>query len=118
MPGVLPNTKFTVSKGIYVPEFYAKPIKITTNYDVLQTDYVLLVSTSTGPINIDLDVNSPFIEGKILYIKDIDGQATANPISIVSANVDGNASYSLDTNYQGIQIIYYGGDWFILTKNR
>jgi len=114
----LPNIKYTVSNGIYVPEFYAKPTIVTsTPYDVLQTDYMLLINTGGGTIDINLGINDPFIEGKILYIKDISGTASTNPITIISATIDGNTPYTLSRDYQGIQIIYYDvATWFILSN--
>jgi len=115
----LPNTKYTVSNGVYVPEFYAKPTIITsTPYDVLQTDYILLVDTGGGTIDLNLGTNDPFIQGKILYIKDIGGAANINPITIISATIDGISPYTISKNYTGIQIICYDvATWFILSNN-
>ena len=117
MPSSLPNTKYTVSNGIYIPEFYADFKVITSGpYDVLQTDYILLVDTSRGYIDINLHTNDPFIPGKILYIKDIGGVAGSNPITIINVTIDGNNPTTISTDYQGIQIIYYDTDtWYRLS---
>jgi hypothetical protein len=117
MPGPLPNTKYTVANGIYIPEFYADFKVITSGpYDVLQTDYILLVDTSGGSIDINLQTNDPFIPGKILYIKDNGGVSSANPINIINVTIDNGNPTVINDNYKGIQIIYYDTDtWYKLS---
>lgn len=114
----LPNTKFTVNNGIYVSEFYAKHIIISSSYFVLPTDYIILFNSSAAGSSIDfyLNDNGPFVNGKILYIKDIGGNASTNAIHFTNGKIDGNDAYNINTNYGGIQIIYNDDNWHLLSN--
>jgi hypothetical protein len=85
----------------------------TSTYTTLNTDYVLSCNRA-GAIAIGL-ISSPET-GKVYRFKDISGAAASNNITITpaSGNIDGSASYVLNTNYGAIDVIYTGSQWSIL----
>lgn len=77
-----------------------------TPYNVLNTDSVLWVDTSIGPVTINLPGGAAR-NGRQLQIKDITGNAAANPISIVPLGaelIDGLNPYPIDVNYGGVTL--------------
>lgn len=85
-----------------------------TPYLVQNTDTVLWVDTSVGPVTINMPVGSAR-NGRQLQVKDAAGQAAANPISLVVAGagtVDGLDPYPIDVNYGGVTLYpTTGDDW-------
>ncbi|MFW6377729.1 MAG: hypothetical protein ACOCZ5_03685, partial [bacterium] len=88
----------------------------TTPVTLTNDDYVVLVDTTTSKtINLPLSPNN----GQAYKIKDKTGNALDNNIT-VSGNgndIDGNASYTIDTNYGGVEVVYSSGDgeWYTLS---
>lgn len=92
-------------------------VKITTPgaypYATLITDYLILVDTSSArTIN---PIASP-VTGTTYRIKDNVGSAAANNITITPTgkNIDGAASFIINTNYGSVDIVYNGTEWSIL----
>ena len=82
-------------------------------YTTLTTDYLILVDTSSGRTIIPL--GSP-TKGQTYIIKDNVGSAAANNITVTPSgkNIDGAASYAVQSNYGSIMIIYNGTEWSIV----
>ena len=91
------------------------------SYTVLETDYIVAVSyTTTGACAITL----PLISGlgtsnqkKLVVIKDVGGLAATNNITITPSGadtIDGQASFTLFGNYNGVQLMSNGTAWFVL----
>lgn len=74
------------------------------------TDYVLACNRA-GAIALAL-MASPET-GRTFRVKDISGAAAANNITITPAagNIDGAASYVINTNYGSIDLVYTGSEW-------
>jgi hypothetical protein len=74
----------------------------------------LLVNSSTGAIEIELP--NAIMDGTSITIRDIGGEASTNPISIVpygSAEIDGiNATLSYITNNGSITLTSSSGNWW------
>jgi len=82
-------------------------------YTTLQTDYVILVDTSSARTIVPMA--SP-VTGQTYRIKDNVGSAAANNITITPSgkNIDGSASATINANYGSIDIVYNGAQWNIL----
>ena len=82
-------------------------------YTTLATDNVIIVDTTSARTITPLA--SPSI-GQVHRIKDNVGSAAANNITITPSgkNIDGSASYIINTNYGSIDIVYNGTQWNVL----
>jgi hypothetical protein len=106
---VVPN-KFSMLTG--------QRIKLThinsgTDGYVLENDYLIMVNTSVSR-QIYLPPNP--IEGDVYQIKDKTGSANPNTITINGNghNIDGNATYLINTNYASALFVYSGTQWGVL----
>lgn len=82
-----------------------------TPYAVLLTDYLLAVSVA-APASIVLPA-SPL--GTVFVIKDSDGDAQTNPITVTaSTTIDGAASYVINVNYASITLVFTGTEWNVI----
>lgn len=79
-------------------------------YTVLSTDEYLGVNTTAGTVTLRLP-NAPSI-GRLYYIKDSTATAGTNAITVTTVggavNIDGATSYTMNVNYQSIQVIFNG----------
>lgn len=111
---------YVATDGYYYPKPTSKLLVISTPsgagspYNVLAED-VVLVPSHAGTYIVNLPVSPT--AGTSIFIKDLDGVAATNNISVVSgANIDGAGSYLINTNYSSIRVMYTGTTWTILTK--
>lgn len=76
---------------------------------VLKNDYYLAVSVA-GPSSLVLPV-SPL--GTAFVIKDVDGDALINPITVTAtgATIDGFANYVIDSPFGSITLVFNGTEW-------
>ena len=94
IPGLVPTTIVSVS-----------PFTATL------ADYYLAVAVPI-PASVILPV-SPL--GTVFVIKDIEGDAAINPITITaSTTIDGNASATINSPYGSITLIFNGVEWNIV----
>ncbi len=79
-------------------------------YTTLQSDYVIIVDSSSARTIVPMA--SP-LTGQTYRIKDNVGSAAANNITITPSgkNIDGSASYVINTNYGTVDIVYNGTQW-------
>ena len=86
-------------------------------YTVLLTDDVIWSTyTSTGAVTVTLPT-AAFMRERRLIIKDGDGNASANNITINGQSgetIDGSASAVISTNYGKIEIITDGSTWITI----
>jgi hypothetical protein len=82
-------------------------------YTVLAADEFLAVQSSGGAITIKLP-NAP-TTGRVIYIKDSNGAANANPISVTTVGgtvtIDGSTTYTINTNYGSISVLFDGSNY-------
>lgn len=80
-----------------------------TPYTALATDYILSVDIA-GPSSIILPV-SPI--GTVFVIKDSDGDAAINPITVTATatTIDGAASFIINLNYGSNTFVFTGVEW-------
>jgi hypothetical protein len=87
---------------------------INTTTNVLSTDDLLLVDTTSGPVTLNLPAAST-IPGKVYYAKKISG--TANNLIIdpnLSETIDGIATKTTNIQYETITFVNDGLSWWIL----
>jgi hypothetical protein len=93
-PGLVPTTIVTVSP-----------------FTAAATDYYLAVAVPI-PASVILPV-SPI--GTVFLIKDIEGDAAINPITITaSTTIDGSASATINSPFGSITLIFNGVEWNIV----
>jgi len=92
--------------------YYTATIRDSSNYNVVNTD-VLIFKESPCVINDTVTLwNYP--EGKLLFIKRINNQATNTIIkSIDGETIDGLSSISI-TGYEGVTLIRNNSKWYII----
>jgi len=94
IPGLVPVTEVT-----------------TTPFTADLTDYYLAVDVATA-VSVVLPVSPT---GTVFVIKDTDGDAATNPITVTaSTTIDGAASALINTNYGSITLIFNGTEWNIV----
>jgi hypothetical protein len=76
-----------------------------------------LVNATTGGITITLPPAATAGTGKVIHIKDRDGSATANNITIEgdsAETIDGSLTFVLTVNYQSVTLVSDGSNWMII----
>lgn len=83
-----------------------------TPYEVQLTDYMLAVDVE-GPVSIVLPV-APV--GTVFIVKDSDGDAQTNPITVTAtgSTIDGQPSYVLNIDYSSITLVFTGTEWNVI----
>lgn len=112
---------YSAVDGYYIPKPTSKLLiissPVTSPYNATVED-VVEVQSHAGTFTVNLPVTPP--AGTTMYIKDFAGLAATNNINVVSAaNIDGAGSYTINTNYGSIRVIFSGGGggtWSILSK--
>ncbi len=90
-------------------------VTVNTNYVVQPADSVVLVNATGGPIQVSIP--SVHITGKRIIVKDRNGVAATNNITIVSLDgdtIDNGPTATLTSNNQAILIHSDGTNWFVL----
>lgn len=110
---IIKNTKYNLSTGVFLPEMYGKytyiDSSVTTSYSLLKDDFILLVDTNNSSVTIDFGTNIPFENGKIIYVKDVGGNAASNLIQF-NIPID-NASYQINNSYGGVMLLLTYSDF-------
>ena len=80
-----------------------------TPYTPGSTEYYLCVDVA-GPAAIVLPTS---VVGKVYVVKDCDGDAATNPITItaVGATIDGAAAATINVNYGSLNFVFNGTEW-------
>ena len=84
----------------------------TTTYTALATDYFLCVDVA-APVTITLPTG---ILGTVYIVKDCDGDATTNIITIQGTGgqlIDGAATASINAPYGSLTFVFNGTEWSI-----
>lgn len=83
----------------------------TTPYTPGATEYFLCVDVA-GPASIVLPTG---VVGKVYVVKDCDGDASTNPITITAtgSTIDGSASATINVDYGSLTFVFNGTEWSI-----
>lgn len=116
---------FTPTSVLQYPQSQGNVVKITktaTSYVALRTDYYIGVTNTAAARTITLpntgsSTLAPFI-GQVFIIKDESGAAATNNITVTpnGGNIDGAASYVINTNYGRVEILYDGTNYFVINS--
>ena len=87
-------------------------ISVEEDYTALTTDYFIGVITG-GPYTITLPVS---VDGTVYIVKDIFGEASINPITIVgdTTTIDGQPSATINTDFGAVALVFNEGSWSIV----
>ena len=108
-----PRTALTQTVSMGAGQIVSRTSVTAATYTALYNDYFLSCNRA-GTIGITL-IASPDT-GRTYRIKDISGAAALNNITITPAagNIDGAASYVINTNYGSVDVVYSGTEWSVL----
>ncbi|MCZ2224601.1 MAG: hypothetical protein LC122_13330 [Chitinophagales bacterium] len=86
----------------------------TSPYEVLEDDNTIAVDTTGGAITVNLPI-LPY-KGRQLIILDPVGTAAANNITIsdTTFGIIGSTSYTLNSNYQSVTLLFTGAQWIAI----
>lgn len=114
---------FNASDGYYIPKPTSKlldlpssvvPIAFETTYNV-GLENIVLVGSHTGTFTVNLPA-SP-IAGTHIFVKDFAGIAATHQIDVVAAvNIDSSTTYTINTTFGVVHVIWTGSIWSILSK--
>lgn len=113
------NTLFLNGQTIFGPYALATTV-LSGTYTIAPTDIVLYPSTFSSPVTINLPTASNPNLPRTIIIKDTDGKASINPITLVrnsgGETIEGLGSdYIMSTNFQSIRLHTFGDlQWFII----
>lgn len=94
-----------------IPGLVPVTVVTTTPYLADLTDYYLAVNVA-APASVVLPASPT---GTVFVIKDIDGDANTNPITITaSTTIDGAATATINSPYGSITVIFNGTEWNIV----
>lgn len=102
----------TASKIAQFSGSYLNRSSVSSNTILTNNNDVVLVSAASGAISITLPSPS---DGKLIYVKKTD--STVNAVNIIPSGIDtidGNPRYSLLGQYDAVQMISDGTNWFII----
>jgi len=87
-------------------------------YDLLATDYIVHVAyTTTAAVTSFTLPTAQVVAGRMIVIKDADGNAGTNNITIDtegSETIDGAATLVMSTNSQAVRLYCDGTNWFTM----
>lgn len=107
LPITATNVQDAVQQAISIPQAITPTPVAASPFTPTNSDMYLAVDTTAGPITINLQAGA-LRSGLPLIIKDVNGHAAANPITLVpngAETVDGLAPYLMDSNELALQLI-------------
>jgi hypothetical protein len=106
LPITATNLQDAIEQAITVPQTITATPVSASPYAPTNSDSYLAVDTTAGPITINLQAAAARI-GLPLVIKDVNGHAAANNITLVPSGaetIDGLAPYLMDSNFSAINL--------------
>ncbi len=110
-----------VAKNLHVGGTLVSPIQavkfiegLDSPYTVLSNDVTLLVDTSLSAVTLNLPTGT---DGRKVTVKHIAGTASTESITINRAGsdtIEGNSSYTIDTDFGHVTLVFYAGVWYII----
>lgn len=86
----------------------------TTPYSVVDADELILVDSSLGTIQVDLQALAGVTDGRRIIIKDAFGYASINAITVApngAEMIDGGFVRTLSTNYEVLTLVKTSIQW-------
>jgi len=91
-------------------------VRVTVNYTVTQNDYIILGDANGGAITIDLPSASGIV-GRKYTIKSINNGVVTVTAGAGTENIDASTSVTLDNQYEFIEVVNDGAQWYIVSKD-
>lgn len=90
-------------------------VQTAVDYQVLNTDYVIGVTSTATPRTITMPAAAALAERKMWVIKDESGGCATNNITISGngVNIDGSSTKILNINYGSVDVYWNGTQFFI-----
>lgn len=100
-----------VGTGQLIEQYVATPI----SYQVLNTDAIIGVTSTAAARTITMPASS-LVTGQRWTVKDESGGAATNNITVNGngKNIDGAATYVINTNFGSVDIYYNGSNFFVI----
>jgi hypothetical protein len=122
-PGLPPDgyvIAFDAADGYYIARPSSKILILTNptvpgagSYSVTVEDVALITHAGTGTIN--LPTSPP--TGTVVQIKDFSGNCATQNLTVSTAQqIDGSATYVINTNFGSVRAVFAGATWAILDK--
>jgi len=106
-------TSTVVNRSIYYVWTKGSPVITTTvNYSMLESDEVILVDATSGPVTVTL-FPTPVI-GTIITVKKIDASVNIVTNNGNGKNIDGQATQTIANQFTADKMTYDGTAWFII----
>lgn len=83
----------------------------TTNYDLLGSDYLVLLNGATLTATLP---DAAVEDGNLFIIKLIAATTTATVNTTSSQTIDGSTTYTLTAQYSFVAVVSNGANWFII----
>jgi hypothetical protein len=110
VPAAVKTTSLTVAGAIIskVRSLGTSPVTVSAT-----TDWMLCLDPTSNTIAVNLPAAPA--TGLTYLIKDCTGQSAAHAITITpnAGNIDGSATYVLNTAFQSVGIVYTGAQWSV-----
>ena len=115
--GILADSVSTKELNVTEGNFRGTTVVNAATYDLLTTDYILLVTyTSAGAVTSLTLPTAQCIDGRLLVIKDSGGNSSINNITIDTEGaekIDGEDTAVIGTDYNSINLVADGSNWNI-----
>jgi hypothetical protein len=108
-----PGNDVFVGGNVTTSPLYIPVTEVTeTPFTPTVSDYFLCVDID-GPSSIVLPANP--VTGRVYVVKDCDGDASTNPITITAtgSTIDGSANATINTDYGSLNFVFNGTEWSI-----
>ncbi len=106
-----------IGGGLVAPREIVKFIEgLDSPYAVLPNDVTLLVDTSISAVALNLPAG---VDERRITVKHIAGSASSEPVTINrngSDTIEGNTSYTINTDLGCVSLVFYSGVWYILSE--
>jgi hypothetical protein len=85
----------------------------TTTYLITGADYTIVCDASGGAFTVSLPV-TPLPIGRVHNIKKVDSSVNAVTVAGNGNNIDGVASFTLQTQYEAVTVQWDGTEWWVI----
>jgi hypothetical protein len=98
----------TITNTLYANTFNVKTLSTGTSYQILSTDYILVI-TNSAITTVTLP-SSP-ATGMVCIIKDGTGNAATSNITISGGTIDSGSSLVMNQPWQSVMLVFNGTKW-------
>jgi len=85
--------------------------KVTANYTVKPTDFIVAVDATAGPVTVTLPLPD---QKRVIYVKLLDASGNGVTVNGNGATIDGAATLAWTTRWASYTLASTGSEWFIV----